>query len=103
MNGSWETAVADVAARAEKATGEMYGWLGKHRGVSPRAKLEVWTATVGAVLRYGSEVWFPGVLGERRLEAVQLGFLKKVLRVSSGTRSWRNYGRGSCMSRGRQL
>ena len=55
-DGSWDAAAKQVAEKAEKVTGEMYGWLGKHRGVSPRAKLDVWNAMVGAVLRYGSEV-----------------------------------------------
>ena len=59
----------------------MYGWLGKH------SEADMWNAMVGAVLRYGSEVWFPGVLAARRLEAIQLSFLKKVLRVGPGTRS----------------
>ena len=45
----------------------MEWWLGRHWGVSPRAKVDVWSAVVGAQLRYGSEVW-PGVCEARELE-----------------------------------
>ena len=53
--------------------------------MSPRAKVTVWEAVVGAQLRYGSEVWWPGVLEERELEKVQLAFLKDVLRLNRST------------------
>ena len=36
-------------------------------------------------MRCGSEVWFPMVVGTRDLEAVQLGWVKSVLRLNGGT------------------
>lgn len=36
-------------------------------------------------MRYGSEVWWPGVLEERELEKVQLAYLKEVMRLNRST------------------
>ena len=63
----------------------MRWWLGRHWGVSPRAKVDVWSAVVGAQLRYGSEVWWPGVYEEREMEKVQLGYLKDAMRLNRST------------------
>jgi hypothetical protein len=61
-------------------------WLGRHWGVSARAKVEFWKAMVGSVVRYGSEVWWPLAKPGTDLERVQLKFLKGVLRVQRGTK-----------------
>ena len=83
--GSWDAAVARALDKGREETTKMKGWLGKHWGVSPRVKVEVWKGMVGSVMRYGSEVWFPMVVGTRDLEAVQLGWVKSVLRLNGGT------------------
>ena len=45
----------------------------------------MWKSTVGAVLRYGSEVWFADVREEIELERVQLKIIKQVLRLNRST------------------
>ena len=84
-DGGWKRAAKRVLEKAGGTSRAMRWWLGRHWGVSPRAKVTVWEAVVGAQLRYGSEVWWPGVLEERELEKVQLAFLKDVLRLNRST------------------
>jgi hypothetical protein len=83
--GDWHSAVERVVKKGSKDSRLMEGWLGRHWEVSPRVKMDVWKGTVGAGMRYGSEVWFPGVLGGRSLEAVQLRMVKQMLRVGGKT------------------
>ena len=56
-DGGWKKAAERVVEKAGASSKAMGWWLGRHWGVSPRAKVEVWSAVVGAQLRYGSEVW----------------------------------------------
>jgi hypothetical protein len=84
-DGGWKKAARRVIEKAGATSKAMQWWLGRHWGVSPRAKVDVWSAVVGAQLRYGSEVWWPGVYEARELEKVQLGYLKEVLRLNRST------------------
>lgn len=84
-DGGWKKAAQRVVEKAGAASKAMRWWLGRHWGVSPRAKVDVWSAVVGAQLRYGSEVWWPGVYEEREMEKVQLGYLKDVMRLNRST------------------
>ena len=84
-DGRWKKAAQRVLEKAGASSKAMGWWFGRHWGVSPRAKVEVWSAVVGAQLRYGSEVWWPGALEERELERVQLAYLKEVMRLNRST------------------
>ena len=84
-DGKWTRAARRVREKAGQRSEEMQWWLGRHWGVSPKVKVEVWRLMVGSALRYGSEVWFPLVVEEQDLESVQLRYLKDVLRVQMGS------------------
>ena len=83
--GNWKDAIRKVVEKGKKLSRELEGWLGRHWEVGPRIKLDVWKSTVGAVLRYGSEVWFADVREEIELERVQLKIIKQVLRLNRST------------------
>ena len=50
-----------------------------------RTKVELWKSMVGSVLRYGSEVWWLGMLPTRDLEVVQMDACKAIMRISRST------------------
>jgi hypothetical protein len=85
--GNWKDQVKRVAEKGHDVTAKLRRWLLWHREVSAKVKVAVWKALVAPGMRYGSEVWWTDVSEEKKLEAVQLGAMKDVLRVGRSTTS----------------
>ena len=83
--GDWKCASRRVIDKGQARVLEMNRWLLRHWEISVKVKVHVWRAIVGSILRYGSEVWFPLVQEEIRLEEVQLEMLRRVMRLTAGT------------------
>lgn len=83
MNGKWTRHIENATMRARCRTSEMLNNMSKLRNIPMRTLEQVYSSTVRATMLYGSELW--GWERTGTLDKIQPMFLKKAMRLATGT------------------